>query len=78
MLSIGLCRWYINITITIMNIIYHPVFYAMFQRPNPVFETLHSPTKDRTINNVQNCYKVKKKNKAIALQAVEAYRIVRC
>jgi hypothetical protein len=27
MLSIGLWRWYINITITIMDIIYRPVFY---------------------------------------------------
>jgi hypothetical protein len=27
MLSIGLWRWYINITITILDIIHHPVFY---------------------------------------------------
>jgi hypothetical protein len=27
MLSIGLWRWYINITITILDIIHRPVFY---------------------------------------------------
>jgi hypothetical protein len=27
MLSIRLWRWYINITITILDIIHHPVFY---------------------------------------------------
>jgi hypothetical protein len=28
MLSVGLWRWYINITITILDIIYRPVFYS--------------------------------------------------
>jgi hypothetical protein len=27
MLFIGLCRWYFNITITVLDIIYRPVFY---------------------------------------------------
>jgi hypothetical protein len=28
MLSVGLCGWHINITITILNIIHRPVFYV--------------------------------------------------
>jgi hypothetical protein len=31
MLSIGLWRWYINIIITILDIIHHPVFYLKSQ-----------------------------------------------
>jgi hypothetical protein len=27
MLSIGMCRWYINITLTILDIVHRPVFY---------------------------------------------------
>jgi hypothetical protein len=27
MLSIGLCQWYVNVTITILDIIHSPVFY---------------------------------------------------
>jgi hypothetical protein len=30
MLSIGLWRWYINITITILDIIHRPVFYLKY------------------------------------------------
>jgi hypothetical protein len=38
-ISTGLRRWYINITITILDIIYHPVFYL----------------EHRKMNNVPNC-----------------------
>jgi hypothetical protein len=36
MLSIGLWRWYIDITITILDTIHHLVFYEMFQILDPV------------------------------------------
>jgi hypothetical protein len=61
MLSVGLWRWYINITITILDIIHRPVFYLHLLRflwgtDKPVeLSSVEFQIKDRTIDNAPNC-----------------------
>jgi hypothetical protein len=54
MLSIGLWRWYINITIAILHVIHRPVFYLIRNISETWYCLRAGQIEDRTMDNVQN------------------------